>query len=62
MTMNDSPWSGPEVVFKKIPKINPKTGNDYEFFMCSVCGASVANRRIHIAWHEDLSHRSITGF
>ena len=62
MTMNDSPWSNPEVVFKKIPKINPKTGNEFEFFMCSVCGASVANRRIHADWHETLNHAHSIGF
>lgn len=48
-----SPWNEP-VVFKKVPEKNPKTNEPVMFYMCSLCGAVVVNRRIHEQWHDSI--------
>lgn len=50
--MSRSPWNNPVPVFKEMPESNPKTGKPVVLFLCTQCGAVVANRKVHANWHD----------
>lgn len=49
--VNRSPWDPPAPRFVEVPAINPKTGKPPVLYICSVCGAVVGSRRLHVDFH-----------
>lgn len=53
---------GYHVDYKEIPKINPKSNENVKYFLCSLCGSAVVNRKIHTHWHMTLSNNNDYSF
>lgn len=47
-----SPWNSPAPKFVEVPRINPKTDKPPVLYICSICGAVVGSRRLHVDFHD----------
>jgi len=43
--------------FRKLPEVNPKTGEPFAQHLCIMCGALVIDRKVHYNWHARLSQK-----